>query len=876
MFKSWKAEKKIKAIFEMQFQATQVPLLKAKNLMVSLVPADAGKPSVRVGKAKIVEGSCIWENPIYETVKLVREAKTGRFKEKVYYLVVSTGSSRKSFLGEACVDFADLIETPGVIMLSLPLQPTDSGAILHVTCNRMQPAQDSSNDIHEYPMDESNGGCLESEDQGGRSGLSSNEDGRCSGTTDNSSLSLNYIHQNVGVDSAKPNSFKPSRTFTDWSSESASEGVMEIAKGSEDNLRKETVNETSQNTIERLENNIQALERQAEFSELEIQSLRKRIAKESRREQELSKQISSLKDERDSFKTKYEQIKSLPNVFEAEKTSIDPQAVNVDARENQNRKLRLKLQKAEDSNSELILAIRDLNKKLNQKNTEMSQLSSKLKEMQETTSELRRESKENSDPFKGVNDMQKVSGGHKNADEAVELKQIIEELYSEIEEYKNENEELRTKVESISQKYEILKNENKNLQSDLDKTHIEMVDIQREHTESLSTARWLRLQTERLEKQMKKQELKYSESLEAINELETEITRLEKELEQQEQEYQEHLEVVTQVNSEHESRARAAEDALQTVKYDAAQSVDRLHEELRKVSIDVSSKIDEHEKISTGALAEAHDLRLQNQALEELVEKTKGELSLMKELHERKLQEIPNRFNLDIQQVEDIQVEHIKQTKQIRNSVGSRSNHIMWIQEKEELETELASLKNEAKILREQSVTIKALLNEMKNTEANLYLEVEKYRVKYDELERNFLNQKSEKEELQMINFQTNQSNETKVSNLFKALTTNANSCKGGDIKGSMHPRDTSIGNGVPTQRCDEIGWEKEHTSNSHINCELLSEISELKERNKHMEVELKEMQDRYSDISLKFAEVEGERQQLVMTLRNLKNGKSN
>lgn len=55
-----------------------------------------------------------------------------------------------------------------------------------------------------------------------------------------------------------------------------------------------------------------------------------------------------------------------------------------------------------------------------------------------------------------------------------------------------------------------------------------------------------------------------------------------------------------------------------------------------------------------------------------------------------------------------------------------------------------------------------------------------------------------------------------------------------------------------------------------------LMEVSSLRERNKHMESELKEMEERYSEISLKFAEVEGERQQLVMALRNLKNGKKN
>lgn len=57
---------------------------------------------------------------------------------------------------------------------------------------------------------------------------------------------------------------------------------------------------------------------------------------------------------------------------------------------------------------------------------------------------------------------------------------------------------------------------------------------------------------------------------------------------------------------------------------------------------------------------------------------------------------------------------------------------------------------------------------------------------------------------------------------------------------------------------------------------ELLTQVTILKEKNKCIETELKEMQERYSEISLKFAEVEGERQQLVMIVRNLKNGKKN
>ncbi|XP_020574543.1 intracellular protein transport protein USO1-like isoform X2 [Phalaenopsis equestris] len=53
---------------------------------------------------------------------------------------------------------------------------------------------------------------------------------------------------------------------------------------------------------------------------------------------------------------------------------------------------------------------------------------------------------------------------------------------------------------------------------------------------------------------------------------------------------------------------------------------------------------------------------------------------------------------------------------------------------------------------------------------------------------------------------------------------------------------------------------------------ELLNEMMLLKENSKAMEAELNEMQQRYTEISLRFAEVEGERQRLVMTVRNLTN----
>lgn len=50
---------------------------------------------------------------------------------------------------------------------------------------------------------------------------------------------------------------------------------------------------------------------------------------------------------------------------------------------------------------------------------------------------------------------------------------------------------------------------------------------------------------------------------------------------------------------------------------------------------------------------------------------------------------------------------------------------------------------------------------------------------------------------------------------------------------------------------------------------ELIKDMIELKNRNTAVETELQEMHSRYSQLSLQFAEVEGERQKLVMSLKN-------
>lgn len=55
---------------------------------------------------------------------------------------------------------------------------------------------------------------------------------------------------------------------------------------------------------------------------------------------------------------------------------------------------------------------------------------------------------------------------------------------------------------------------------------------------------------------------------------------------------------------------------------------------------------------------------------------------------------------------------------------------------------------------------------------------------------------------------------------------------------------------------------------------ELIKEMLELKGKHENVEAELRDMHDRYSQLSLQFAEVEGERQKLKMTLKNVRSSR--
>ncbi|KAL9992867.1 putative transcription factor bZIP family [Helianthus debilis subsp. tardiflorus] len=294
MFKSgrWKGQNnKIKIMFQLQFQATQVPKMKGKGLMIALLREDTAKPAAKLKKVPIVDGSCTWEEPVYEMVKLVKDQKTETYKERIYYFNVQTGSSKSGFVGEVGVDFANFVGITEPVQLSLPLTTSNNGAILHVYIQKMQ----RTDEPRTFGENES----LSSE-----SFRSKNQASDC-------------------IENGNSNPVNKQRSSTDWSFGSLSDRSMgdtlKSPQHSYTDLSDRSMGDTlkspqhsytkASKDVHALKSEVSRLEKQAELSALELESLRKQILKENKRSQDLSTKMSELNEENEALETECDEIK---------------------------------------------------------------------------------------------------------------------------------------------------------------------------------------------------------------------------------------------------------------------------------------------------------------------------------------------------------------------------------------------------------------------------------------------------------------------------------------------------------------------------------------------------------------------------------------
>ncbi|CAN1300844.1 hypothetical protein LINPERPRIM_LOCUS24709, partial [Linum perenne] len=638
--------------------------------------------------------------------------------------------------------------------------------------------------------------------------------------------------------------------------------------------------------VEKLKGELVAMARQIDLSDLELQTLRKQIVKESKRGHDLSRELKGLKEERDAIHAECEQLKVMQKGMEeakvknksknSEEGGGDPWLLIGEIRQelyyekDRNANLQLQLQKTQDSNAELLLALKELDEMLAQKGTT------------ETPNVMNDVSKSgSSDDDEDQKALEELVKQHSDTRETYMLEQKILDLGSEIEIYRREKDELEMQMEQLALDYEILKQENHEISYKLEQSQLQEQELQN-HIKSLEEELKQQEQgTKRLQNEFKKQQKQNSTSLATIKELETHISSLEDELEQQAQTFEADLATITRERVDQEQRAIRAEEALKLTRWKNSNTAEKLQEEFKRLSKQMASTFEANESVAMKAMEEANEVRIQKIQLEDMVRRAKSELQSVKDDYEEKLVELSNQLNLKTQQVEKLvmeiddkskQLERQKQheeqlggtsnkkvqklqdeieklVKEIEEMKGSIKNYEELVQnrttERNELVKSIAVLKKEAEKSAEDLRKMRSIQDEKETTLDLLKAEVERLQCQCDDLKHSLIEDEMEKEKLRM------------------QLV-----C----LKGDLKKKDEAL---ISSENCSS-----EETKPKSFNIddkefsadELVKELISLKERNEEMGSELLDMQERYSEISLKFAEVEGERQKLVMTVRSLKN----
>ncbi|XVE64866.1 hypothetical protein DITRI_Ditri07aG0136100 [Diplodiscus trichospermus] len=781
MFRSarWRSDRnRIKAVFKLQFHATQVTPLNVQPLMISVVPGDGGKPTTKLEKATVQDGNCRWENAVYETIKFVREPKTGKINERIYHFILSSGLGKGGLVGEASIDFAAYAEAIKISTVSLPLKNSNSKAILHVSIQRLQgnadqreeeeiedssvKSQDRSLKAHLSKGDADESvkiepvedvpfrKCTDNVELHGNHRGSYGSDITISSSDSSSGLNtpreLGLRSHNINQDpptylsvmnstsvTPKPTSVASTTIYEEWSEGSDHGMSTDYSNSSQDTFTQENSHHVSDNEIEKLKSELIALSRQVNVSDLELQTLRKQIVKESKRGQDLSREVVALKEERDALKLECEKLKAFQKGMDDAKVksrlqfeSGDPWVLIEEIRQELNYEkdlnfnLRLQLQKTQESNTELILAVQDLEKMLDGKNMEISNPPNKSGS-RDNAEQLRGTiSISETDEDEEQRALELLVKEHRDKKDTSLLEQKIMGLYHEMEIYKRDKDEIEAQMEQLALDYEILKQENHDISCKLEQSQLqEQLKMQYECLSSFANINELETQIECLERELNKQAKEFSDSLATINELETHIKSLEEELEKQSQLFGSDLESITKAKVEQEQRAIIAEEALRMTRWKNANKAERLQEEFKRLSMQMASTFGANEKLATKALREASELRLQKNQLEELLNKGKLELQSVRDGYEAKLCNFSNQVNFKSNQIEQMLEEIDNKCKQLEHQKkheeeisGAFSREIC------SLKAEIDKLTTEQKCFREQADLVESLRLDLEHTKA--------------------------------------------------------------------------------------------------------------------------------------------------------------
>lgn len=929
--------------------------------MVCLLPVDSGKPTARSEKAAVVDGSCDWKIPVYETVRLIQDSKTGMVNEKAYQFVLSSsGSLRFGVLGEIVINLADYAEAFKPISASLPLKATSAETVLHFTVQRVQgeaegrgteengdiamknqrktlKSQLSNAEVEEGDSVANlmNDIKLTEEVSSGNNHaktkflasqimnvqVKSNANLRKSSSMD--AISASGSDCSSGRYTPKENGAKniisqleygsllsplsssdtprdPSiRSGNDWSTISAPHGSLGGSSNSSGEALLGEGSHESDNTVENLNTDFIGVTRQLEVAKLELQTLRKQVVKESRRGHDLARELQNMKEERDALERECLELKvSKRKAADEEHFStklqfggkhlwsmLEETEQELNHEKKMNANLQLQLKKTHESNSELILAVRDMEELLQKKSTEFCYCGRISTAIKPDIIEDFEETKHKVGLPRGLNsenqsDLRETSTHEEGKTSSADRK--IARLTTELELYK-EREEVEIQMEQLALDYEILKQENHDIL-----TKLEQIQLR----ENLGM------------------HLEFSSNFASISDLESHIETLEMEIERQAEAFRDDLEIISRAKIEEEKRSILAEEALRKTKLHNYNTAEQLQEEFKRLTAQMTSSFYMNEKLVMQTLKESSELQMQKCNLEAMLEKTNNELESVRHQHHIKSQQLLSLIDFKTSEVDSLVLELKKRREELEKQRMAEQERLRDSAEQiARLTAEVEKLSRESDLLSEQVKLKESLMEEMERVKAENCafrmgksmlgeefsdVKIENHaiiRAQFeDELDKENLGKQvvalgggllqkqagsifSTEESLKEHNVKVINSggliNSSARSKIYKSRTPHSEDTENSADHTLNHVTEEK----TKMMDADNIGLTLV-TSNSeeHKTSKMLVEMAELKEQHQLMEAELKDMQERYSDMSLKFAEVEGERQLLVIKIRGLKN----
>ncbi|XP_020586801.1 centromere-associated protein E-like isoform X2 [Phalaenopsis equestris] len=793
MFKAarWRTDRnKIKAVFKFQFRATKVRHEGWEELMVSLFPMDAGKPTARSEKVAVVNGSCNWAIPIYETVRLIQDSKTGKINEKNYNFVLSaTGSVKSGVLGEIVVNLADYAESIKPYSVSLPLKAPNAETVLHVTVQRVageaegrvldedgdrstkQPQRRTlRSQMGDSAMEEGKVlakigdgikpteevSCAENQSKAKFSSSrimavhvktkgnlqksfsmdtisASGSDSSSDRYNPNDNGAKNNISQHEFGNSLSPLSSADTprdpliTSGNDWSIISAPYGSTDgLSSSSGEALLREGRQE-SENFVEKLNNDAVVLTRQLEVSKLELQTLRKQVVKESLRGQELGRELQSMREERDRLERECVELKAKPQFGGMNKWSLLEETKHELSHERSlNANLRSQLKKMIESNAEL----------------------------EELLQQKKRQS--TSETEKDLEERKFRSGLAQFHDLELQQNSLETPTFEEDEQYAldvlvnqaNDFDGLSSpglKIAHLTTELELYKKEREEIEMQMEQLALDY-EISKQENHEISK----KLEQIQLREQLRMQ-FDCSAHFASISELEAQVESLESEIERLTEEFQADLEIISRDKVEQEKRAINAEEVLRKMKLYNYHAAEKLQDEFKRLVAQMSSAYHTNERLVMQTLKESNELQLQKCELEEILEKKNKELDLVRHEHQIKSQQLLNLIDFKTREVESLSLGLKEKREELENQCTAEKARQRASSERiAQLTSEVEKLSKKKDRLAEEIKLKKDLMEEMEQLktsfgESNMLLRASEKERSLLEKEVSFLKEEAKK-----------------------------------------------------------------------------------------------------------------------------------